>query len=131
MICVNVMDVPLNDMNAFKISQVKNRFNMTKDYVVVTTISSHRMRYVIHKDDLRELNHLVEPSDDELVDWAMDSVTMEECEDFSQEWIGEQIVDAGLRTEEEMIEIFDRDNPYLADWTYDHKVEWVRKSLKS
>ena len=29
---------------------------MSKDYVVVTAISSFRMRYVMHKDDLQKLN---------------------------------------------------------------------------
>jgi hypothetical protein len=28
----------------------------TKDYVVVTAISSHRVRYVMHRDDLQKLS---------------------------------------------------------------------------
>jgi hypothetical protein len=30
---------------------------MSKDYVVVTCISSFRMRYVMHKDDLQKIKH--------------------------------------------------------------------------
>ena len=95
-----------------------------KDYVVVTTISTHRMRYVIHKDDLQAKNpeHLVEP-----ITWAKDSVTCEELEEFSQDWLGEQIVDTQMMSEEDMLNLFDADNDYLKEWTKEQKLAWVRK----
>ena len=46
-----------------------------KDYVVVTAISSHRIRYVMHRDDLQKLNFEV-PVDS--VEWANDIVSLEE-----------------------------------------------------
>lgn len=100
-----------------------------KDYVIVTAISSHRMRYVMHKDDLRALNSNVEPTDAELVEWAKDEVTMESVEEFSQMHIAENIIDAALLTEDEMLELFDRDNDYLNRWDREKKIEWVRKGL--
>ena len=96
---------------------------MSKDYVVVTCISSHRMRYVMHRDDLQKLNPSV-PVD--AIDRANDTVNMNECEEFSQEYMGEYIIDTVEMNEEDMLELFDKDNDYLREWTKDQKLEWVR-----
>ena len=103
---------------------------MSNDYVVVTCISTHRMRYVMHKDDLRKLNTDMDPTEKDLVVWAQDTVTCQECEEFSQEWLGEQIVDTYECSEDEMLGFFDRDNNYLKGWDRDYKIKHVRKSLK-
>jgi len=97
-----------------------------KDYVVVTAISSYRMRYVMHRDDLQKFNPL-DPVN--AIEWANDTVTMDECEEFSQEHMGEYIVDTVEMDEEDMLELFDRDNTYLGSWTKDQKVAMVRKSI--
>lgn len=104
---------------------------MTSDneYVVVTTVQTFRHRYVMHKDDLRNLNTDVEATDKDLVEWALDTVTMEECEEFSQWHMGEQIVDHFECTEDEMLTFFDRDNDYLKDWDRDYKIQSVRNRL--
>ena len=103
---------------------------MQNVYIVVTTISTFKHRYVMHKDDLQKLNGDIHATDNELCEWAMDTVTMEECEEFSQHHIGEQIVDTYECTEDEMLTFFDRDNDYLKSWERDYKIEWVRKCLK-
>ena len=97
---------------------------MDKDYVVVTCISSYRMRYVMHKDDLQKLNP-DEPCNP--IEWAKDTVTCEECKEFSQEHIGEYICDADLNTEEQMADLFDRDNWHIKKWSREQKIDWVRK----
>ena len=99
-----------------------------KDYVVVTAISSYRMRYVMHRDDLQKLNPSV-PVD--AIEWANDTVNMNECEEFSQEHMGEYIVDTVEMNEEDMLELFDKDNDYLSDWSKDQKIEWIRKTISS
>ena len=104
---------------------------MTNDYIVVTTVSQFRMRYVMHKDDLRKLNTEHDPTENDLVDWALDTVTMMECDEFSQEHIGETIVDTFQCNEDEMLTFFDRDNDYLKGWNTDYKIEWVRKNLNN
>ena len=97
-----------------------------KDYVVVTAISSHRGRYVMHRDDLQKLN----PSEPvNAIEWANDTVNMNECEEFSQEHMGEYIVDTVEMNEEDMLELFDKDNDYLREWTKDQKIAMVRKSI--
>ena len=97
-----------------------------KDYVVVTTITSHRMRYAMHRDDLQKLNPDL-PVDS--VEWANDIVSLEECEEFSQEHMGEYIVDTVEMNEGDMLDLFDKDNEYLSKWTKDQKIESVRKVI--
>ena len=94
-----------------------------KDYVVVTAISSHRIRYVMHRDDLQKLNPDL-PVDS--VEWANDTVSSEECEEFSQEHMGEYIVDTVEMNEDDMLDLFDKDNECLSEWTKDQKIELVR-----
>jgi glycerol-3-phosphate cytidylyltransferase-like family protein len=99
-------------------------------YVVVTTTSTHRIRYAVPLSELQSLNT------DQPVDsaWAMDLVVCGDIEEFSQEWIGEQIVDRTVLDEDQIIELFDRDNAYLKNWTRDQKItrifNWQRSPDK-
>lgn len=95
-----------------------------KDYVVVTAISSYRMRYVMHRDDLQKKN-TDKPVD--AIEWANDTVIMEDCTEFSQKHMGEYIADTVEMNEEDMLELFDKDNDHLSSWTKDQKVAMVRK----
>ena len=99
---------------------------MNKDYVVVTCISSYSMRYVMHKDDLQKLNP-DKPCNP--IEWAKDAVTGEEVDEFSQKYMGEHIVDIDLINEEEMLNLFDKDNDFLTEWSTEKKIEWVRKTI--
>ena len=99
---------------------------MSKNYVVVTAVSQFSMRYVMHKDDLQKLNTEAEVNP---IEWAEDTVTCDEIEDFSQEHLGQVILDSRMVDEDEMLEIFDRDNDYLKAWDRDYKIQWVRKLL--
>ena len=93
---------------------------MTKIYAIVTAISTHRMRYAIPVDEL------VDDGDSVLAAlYAKDSVTMEEVKEFSQEHLGEQIVDSFVYDEDEMLKLFDADNHYLKSWTREQKLNWV------
>ena len=99
---------------------------MSKDYVVVTTISQFKHRYVMHKDDLQKLNPDV---DVKPIEWACDTVAAEDVEEFSQYCLGETIIDTTTMTEDEMLVLFDEDNEHLRDWTREYKIERVRKNL--
>lgn len=90
-----------------------------KQYVIVTAISTHRMRYCVPLDDLRDHDGTVDPK------WAMDSVTMQEVKEFSQDWIGEQIIDYQVVDVNGMLDQFDKDNDYLKGWTLDKKLAFV------
>lgn len=97
----------------------------TKRYAVVTAVSSHRLRYVVPLDQLQEMNTEAEVQ----AEWLADSVVMQEVEEFSQEWLGEQIIDTSVMSEDQMLQLFDKDNNYLNSWTNEYKIEWVRKLL--
>ena len=95
---------------------------MKDKYVVVTTVSTFRHRYVIPMDELQALNPEVPVN----TEWALDLVTCEDIEEFSQHHIGEQIVDMVEKNEEEILELFDKDNDYLKEWDRDQKINHIR-----
>jgi hypothetical protein len=98
-------------------------------YVVVTCISQFRQRYVVPVSKLQEENKDFDITNDPVkqIEWANDSVTMEEVKEFSQHWLGEQILDTFILDEERLLQLFDRDNQYLSEWTREKKIEWVQK----
>lgn len=97
---------------------------MTK-YVMVTAISSYRIRYAIPVDELQKLNEDV-PVDGHEIEWAEDSVTCQDAEEFSQLHIGESIIDSRIVDEQEMLQMFDAENDYLKSWTKAEKIEHVK-----
>lgn len=97
---------------------------MSEKYVLVTAISTHRMRYAIPMDELQKLNGDITIGPDPK--WALDCVTMEEVEEFSQEHLGELIVDSVVLSEEQILEQFDKDNDYLKEWTREKKLSYIQ-----
>jgi hypothetical protein len=98
-------------------------------YVVVTAISTHRMRYAIPMSELQKLSPEIDITDNPAIqiEWAQDAVTMEEVKDFSQDHLGEQIVDTFILDEERVLQLFDRDNDYLKPWTKEQKLEYIHE----
>lgn len=73
-------------------------------FVIVDCVTTFRNTYCV------ELN------DDDPKEWACDTVTMEEAKEFSQEWLGEQIVSHRvLSSKEEAYKLFREDHEYLKD----------------
>ena len=107
-------------------------------YAVVTTVSSFRQRYVIPLEELQKENENVELNPDTAVAWAEDSVTCEEVQEFSQSYLGEQILDTFILDEERVLQLFDRDNKYLSEgpdgWDTERKLkficDWKERSKK-
>ena len=87
--------------------------------VLVDTLVSYRIRYAVE---------LAEDSPDE---WALDTVTMEQAAEFSQECLGEQIISHRVVTQSEFLEQFDKDNDYLAEWSADKKFDSALTKLDS
>lgn len=79
-----------------------------KKLFVVDTVVTYRMRYVL---------------EDDCAEYAMDTVTMQEAVEFSQQCLGEQISDVREVTEDEVIALCDKDNEYLKSWSRDMKLE--------
>ena len=101
-------------------------------YVVVTAISSHRMRYAIPVERLQSLSETTDvPLDDKtLKEWALDNVTMEYIEGFSQEWMGEYTSDVTIENRETILNRFDEENEYLKGWSTDYKLKWIDNTSK-
>lgn len=102
-----------NKDGSFSLS--KQEKQMTQ-LVLVETVHSFRMRYVVEVPQGQ-------------LDWALDTVVCEDAKEFSQEFIGEQIVSSRVLTKEQVIELAREDNKYLASWPdeklYSHFVtEW-------
>jgi tetraacyldisaccharide-1-P 4'-kinase len=104
-----------------------NMKEQSTKYVVLTCISTFRQKYVVSEDELQSFDpsNKVE-NDDQLITWAKDSVTCEDLEEFSQHWLGEQIVDVELKDEDEVLTLFDKENDYLKDWSVEQKLKYIR-----
>jgi bifunctional DNA-binding transcriptional regulator/antitoxin component of YhaV-PrlF toxin-antitoxin module len=99
-------------------------YSMTKveqetKLVMVETVSMFRMRYV------------VEIPKNKPVDWALDTVTMEEAAEFSQKHIAEDIISHRVITKEEFLEMFDKDNDYLKSWDEQKKFSVFTTKINS
>ena len=94
-------------------------------YVVVTTVSQFRQRYCIPMSELQKTNTDKELTVENAREWAKDSVTVEEVDEFSQKWLGETILDTMILDEERVLLLFDRDNDYLKEWDKEQKLEKI------
>jgi hypothetical protein len=90
-------------------------------YVLVETLSQFRQRYVIEVPD----DHNDKEFPCTAVQWAEDTVTLEEMKEFSQKWLGETIIGSREITRDEIIKFCDEDNDYLKSWTEEHKMTLV------
>lgn len=95
-------------------------FMLTKketQWVLVECVSTFRQRYMVEvpvgTDEQGKDNSL----------WALDTVTMEEAKEFSQEHIGEQIISHRVVTYNEALALSDKDNAYAVSWDNDNKVK--------
>ena len=73
---------------------------------LVDAVSSYRTSYVIR---CKEAEH------------ATDTVVLNEANEFSQEWLGEQISRVTEITEDDYLALCDRDNDYLKSWDVEQK----------
>jgi len=85
--------------------------------VLVECVSTFRQRYMVEvpvgTDDYGNDKTL----------WALDTVTMQEAKEFSQEYLGEQIVSHRVVTYDEALSLCDKDNDYTVSWDADTKVK--------
>ena len=78
--------------------------------ILVDCISTFRIRYVIDTDN---------------IEWAEDTVVMEEAQEFSQLHLGEQIVSTRTINKEEYLRLFNEDNEYLSVWEDEQKFKLI------
>lgn len=97
----------------------------SEKYAVITATSTFKIRYVVSQSELQGFNPDVPLDNTTMINWAQDCVVAEELDEFSQEFLGETIIVSEIRTEEEVLELFDKENEYLKDWTKDKKLEFI------
>ena len=85
-------------------------------WVLVETVNTFRQRYMV------EVPIGTDNYNKDKVEWALDTVTMEEAKEFSQEHIGELIVSHRVVTKEEALSLCDKDNDYTKSWNEEQKI---------
>ena len=87
-----------------------------KNLYVVDVMSTFRMRYVIEA---------------EAESHALDEVTLNESKpefvEFSQHHVGTNIFSSREISEEEFLELFDKDNDYLKNWSKKQKLSHINR----
>ncbi len=94
---------------------------MSKDYVIITTLSHFKLQYAIPADEFDKLGFDEPINQDELSKYLAAGTVKE----FSQKHLGEVVSDVSVYDEELLIKEFDSTNSYLSDWTHKQKVEWI------
>jgi len=80
------------------------------EWVLVETISTFRERYMVEVPKGKEL-------------YALDTVTMNEAKEFSQQHLGQQIVSHRVVTKQEALTLCDIDNDYSRGWVEESKIK--------
>jgi hypothetical protein len=80
------------------------------EFVLVETVQMFRHRYVVEVPVGKS-------------EWALDTVTMQQAGEFSQEHLGETITSHRVVSRDEILSLCDRDNDYAKSWTDEHKFE--------
>jgi len=86
-------------------------------WVLVETVSMFRERYMV------EVPVGVDMYGKDKAEWALDTVTMEEAKEFSQEHLGETIVSHRVVTKEEALAMCDKENEYAKVWNDEMKIQ--------
>ncbi len=86
-------------------------------WVLVETVSMFRHRYVI------EVPVGVDDYGNDKSTWALDTVTMGDAKEFSQEHLGETIVSHRIVTKKEALAMCDVDNDYCKSWSKEQKLK--------
>jgi len=103
-----LVEVTDKDTWPFPHHPAKEEEDMKTELVLVECISTFRERYVV------EVPHGKK-------EWALDTVTMNETVEFSQEHLGETIVSHRVIDEAEFNRLHEEDNDYLKNWTSDQR----------
>ena len=86
-------------------------------WVLVEAVSTFRARYMV------EVPVGTDNYGKDKALWALDTVTMNEATEFSQEHLGEQIVSHRVVSKEEALKMCDIDNDYTKSWDEELKMK--------
>jgi len=103
-----------NKDGSFSISK---KASEEKQWVLVEAVSTFRTRYMV------EVPVGIDDYGNDKAKWALDTVTMGEAKEFSQEHLGEQIVSHRVVTKKEALALCDVDNDYADEWEKELKMK--------
>ncbi len=86
-------------------------------WVLVETVSTFRERYMV------EVPVGIDRYGKDKAEWALDTVTMQEAKEFSQEHLGETVVSHRVVTKEEALAMCDKENEYAKVWNDEMKIQ--------
>ena len=89
---------------------ISKKVSEETEWVLVECVSTFRQRYMVEVPKGKTL-------------WALDTVTMEEAKEFSQEHIGEQIISHRTVSKKEALKLCDKDNNYGSEWDKETKMK--------
>lgn len=108
----DTLDWQDNENGSFTLSKKKET-----QWVLVECVSTFRERYMV------EVPVGIDKYGKDKSEWALDTVTMEEAKEFSQEYLGEQIVSHRVVSKKEALALCDKDNDYGKDWSEETKIK--------
>lgn len=91
--------------------------NKQTQWVLVECVSTFHHRYMVET-----------PKDKDL--WALDTVTMNQAKEFSQQHIGEQIITHRVVSEKTALELCNQDNSYAQAWSNQKKIDAFFTTIK-
>jgi hypothetical protein len=86
-------------------------------WVLVECVNTFRQRYMV------EVPVGTDDYGNDKSEWALDTVTMNEANEFSQQYLGETIVSHRIVSKEEALTLCDTDNDYTKSWDDEHKMK--------
>jgi hypothetical protein len=86
-------------------------------WVLVEAVSMFRERYMV------EVPVGIDRYGKDKVDWALDTVTLSEAKEFSQEHLGETIVSHRVISKDDALALCDKDNDYAKKWNDELKIQ--------
>ena len=92
-------------------------------WVLVETVSMFRERYMV------EVPVGTDSYGKDKALWALDTVTLEEAKEFSQEHLGETIVSHRVVTKEDALAMCDKENDYAKKWNDELKIQTFFTSM--
>lgn len=104
-----------NKDGTFTITKKESK-KIETQWVLVECVSTFRQRYMV------EVPVGVDNYGKDKSEWALDTVTMNQAKEFSQEHLGEQIVSHRVVTKEEALALCDKDNDYVSSWDDEVKI---------
>jgi predicted RNA-binding protein with RPS1 domain len=90
---------------------------------IVSTVTVFKHKYVIEADDEASANKEVEK-------FIINVDEKHDLDELSQRYMAEHIISTEKVNQKELIELCDKENPYLKNWNKSQKLRFINKAKK-